>query len=152
MVCGVSLKRPSLAAHHPALEAAFSRLAALRERLMAIIDRDAQSYEGVMRAFRLPKSTGVEQAERTQAIEAASKLASMVPMETAELAAAVARELSGLAGITISQAGPDLHVAVSLAQTALRGGIENVRANLPSIKDKPWLQRIQARLEKVDKP
>ena len=36
MVCGVSLKRKSLGAHHPALEAARTRLAALRERLMEI--------------------------------------------------------------------------------------------------------------------
>ena len=41
MVCGVSLKRKSLSAHHPALEATRTRLAALRERLMEIVDLDA---------------------------------------------------------------------------------------------------------------
>ena len=77
MVCGVSLKRKSLGAHHPALEATRARLAALRERLMEIVDLDAQSYEAVMRAFKLPKSTEAEQAARDQAIEAASKQASV---------------------------------------------------------------------------
>jgi glutamate formiminotransferase len=149
MVCGVSLKRKSLEAHHPALEAARARLAALRERLMDSIDRDAKSYEGVMRAFKLPKSSEAEHAARQEAIEAASKQASVVPLETAELAAAVARELAGLTGITIAQAASDLGVGRDLAETARQGGMENVRANLPGIRDQLWLRDIEARLENL---
>jgi glutamate formiminotransferase len=149
MVCGVSLKRKSLGAHHPTLEASRIRLAALHERLMETVDRDAQSYEAVMRAFKLPKSTETEQAARNQAIETASKQASVVPLETAELAAAVARELASLAGITIAQAASDLRVASDLAETARRGGIENVRANLPGVRDESWLRGIEARMERL---
>ena len=149
MACGVSLKRKSLGTHHPTLEAARARLAALRERLLEIIDLDAQSYEAVMRAFKLPKSTEVEQAAHYQAIEASSKQASMVPLETAELAVEVARELATLKAITIPQAASDLGVASNLAETARRGGIENVWANLPGVRDEPWLREIQARLEKL---
>jgi glutamate formiminotransferase len=151
MVCGVSLKRKSLAAHHPALEATRARLAALRERLMEIIDRDAESYEAVLRAFKSPKSTEAEQAAHYQAIETASKQASIVPLETAELAAEVAREIASLEGITIPQAASDLRVASSLVETARRGGIENVWANLPGVQDESWLRDIQARLKMLDK-
>ncbi len=146
MVCGVSLKRKSLAAHHTTLEAARARLAAGRERLMENIDRDAQSYEGVMRAFKLPKTTDVEQAASNQAIEAASKAACSVPLETAEMAVAVERELAGLTGITIPQAASDLTVAAHLAQTARQGAMENVRANLASVHDEEWLRETEARL------
>jgi glutamate formiminotransferase len=149
MVCGVSLKRKSLADHHPALEAARANLARLREQLMANIDRDAQSYEAVLQAFKLPKSTDAEQSVRRRAIEAASKHASAVPLETAELAAAVAHELAGLAGITIAQAASDLTVAADLAETARRGGAENVRANLSSVGDEARLRDIEARLQKL---
>ena len=147
MVCGVSLKRKSLGAHHPALEAARTRLAALRERLMDIVDRDAQSYEAVMRAFKLPKSTEAQQAARNHSIEEASKQASLVPLETAELAVEIVRELSSLKGITIAQAASDLSVALNLAETARRGGIENVRANQAAIHDESWLKDIAARLQ-----
>jgi formiminotetrahydrofolate cyclodeaminase len=151
MVCGVSLKRKSLVAHHPALEAARARLAELRERLLETIDRDARSYEAVMRAFKLPKSTEAEQAAHYQAIETASKEASVVPLETAEWAAAVAHDLISLEGITIPQAASDLRVAMDLAETARRGGIENVWANLPVVQDENWLGGIQARLRVLDK-
>jgi glutamate formiminotransferase len=149
MVCGVSLKRKSLGAHHPALEAARTRLAALRERLMGTVDRDAESYEAVMSALKLPKSTEAEEAARHLAIETASKQASVVPLETAELAAAVAREVASLAEITIAQAASDLRVASDLAETARRGGIENVRANLPGVRDESWRRDIEARMEKL---
>jgi glutamate formiminotransferase len=149
MVCGVSLKRKSLGAHHPALEAARTRLAALRERLMETIDRDAQSYEAVMWAFKLPNSTEAEQAARHQAIETTSKQASIVPLETAELAAAAAREVANLGGITIAQAASDLRVASDLAETARRGGIENIRANLPGVRDESWLRDIEGRIERL---
>ncbi len=151
MVCGVSLKRESFSAHYPALEATRTRLAALRERLLEAVDRDARSYEAVMRAFKLPKSTEAEQTARHQAIEAASKQASAVPLETAELAAEVAREVASLAGITIPQAASDLGVASNLAETARRGGIENVRANLSGIRDESWLKDIEARLRVLNK-
>ena len=149
MACGVSLKRKSLSVHHTALESARIRLAEIRERMMGIIDRDSQSYEAVMRAFKLPKSTEEEQAARGLAIEASSKQASLVPLETAELAAALAHELANLAGITIAQAASDLAVASNLAETARRGGIENVRANLPGVKDQAWLRDIEERLQKL---
>jgi formiminotetrahydrofolate cyclodeaminase len=151
MVCGVSLKRKSLAAHHAGLEATRARLATLRERLMEIVDLDPQSYEALMRAFKLPKSTEAEQTARDQAIAEASQQASMAPLETAELAAAVGREIASLAGITIPQAASDLSVASSLAETARRGGIENARANLPGVRDDNWLRSVKARLDIVDK-
>jgi formiminotetrahydrofolate cyclodeaminase len=70
-------------------------------------------------------------------------------LETAELAAAVAREVAGLAGITIAQAASDLRVASDLAETARKGAIENVRANLRGVRDASWLRDIEARLEKL---
>ncbi|MGO8791879.1 MAG: glutamate formimidoyltransferase [Terriglobia bacterium] len=146
MVCGVSLKRKSLSAHHSALEATRARLSTLRERLLQAVDRDAQSYEAVMHAFKLPKSNEEEKAVRDQAIEAASQRASDVPLETAELAASVACEIVSLAEITIPQAASDLSVASNLAEAARRGGIENVRANLSGIRDESWLKQIAARL------
>jgi glutamate formiminotransferase len=147
MVCGISLERKSLQAQHAALRSARTRLAGWRARLMENIDRDAQSYEAVLSAYRLSKSLGRERAARNQAVEAANKEAAAVPLETAEMAAAVGREIAGLSGITIPQAAADLRVAASLTEAARSGGIENVRANLPGVRDEAWLRGIEARLQ-----
>jgi len=95
----------------------------------------------------LPKSTEAEQALHYQAIETTSKEASIVPLETAECAAAVGHELASLGAITIPQAASDLRVASDLAEVARRGGIENVLANLAGIQDEAWLRDVQARME-----
>jgi glutamate formiminotransferase len=151
MVCGLSLNRQTLAAHHPKLRALQNRLSSLRRRLLENIDRDALSYEAVMATFKLPKSTETERAGRTRAIEEASKNATSVPLETAELSAEVAEIISSLPDITIPLAAPDLAVALDLAGTAQRGAIENVRANLPSIRDQEFLNRVERKLEALKK-
>jgi glutamate formiminotransferase len=152
MVCGLTLKRKSFETHHAQLEATRTRLAELRERLLANIDRDARSYEAVMASYKLSKASESEQALRNQAIEEASKNAASVPLETAELAVEVAHLLDSLrpqAGRTIPQAASDIAVALSLAQAAKAGAIENVRANLPSIQDNDWVSQIEAKLAEL---
>lgn len=148
MVCGISLKRQSLAVHHPQLMESQRHLGALRQRLLDNIDADARSYEEVMAAFKLPKSTESEKSARTQAIETASQHATSVPLETAEMSVEVSAIVSSLRGITIPLAAPDLAVALELTGTAKRAAMENVRANLPSIKNQQFLKDVERRLEK----
>jgi glutamate formiminotransferase len=153
MVCGLTLRRKSFEAHYAQLEAARARLTGLRERLLANIDRDARSYEAVMAAYKLPKTSESEQALRRQAIEEASKNAASVPLETTELTVEVARLLDGLrppSGGTIPQAASDVAVALRLIQAAKSGAIENVRANLPTIQDKDWIRQIEGRLVELE--
>ena len=150
MVCGLTLKRKSLEAHYAKLEAHRSQLAGLRAKLLANVDRDAQSYDHVVAAMRLPKATEAERAKRDQAIEEASKLAATVPLESAEFAAEIEQVLRDLQPITIPQAASDLSVALSLAEAACAGALENVHVNLPSIHDRAWAERIADRLSRLE--
>lgn len=146
MVCGLSLNRKSLESHYARLQESWSRLLQLRERLLENVDRDAQSYQAVMSASKLPKSTEAEKGVRAHALEEATKIAASVPLETAELSAEVAAVITGVRDATIPQAASDLVVALDLAGTAKRGALENVRANLSSIDDHDWLDQIGRRL------
>jgi glutamate formiminotransferase / formiminotetrahydrofolate cyclodeaminase len=147
MVCRLTLGRKSFEAHRETLQDSLARLASLRERLLVNIDRDAESYTAVVAAMKLPKSSDAEQAARRTAIEAASKTAAEVPLETAQLAAEVAQVIETLRPITIPQASSDLTVARDLAASARRGAIENVRANLPSIHDAEWVEQMGAKIK-----
>ena len=147
MVCGITLKKKTLAAHHPAVQEARDKLARLRQRLMEAVDRDAASYEGVIAAFKLPKLTEAEQMARAEAIELASKKAAEVPLETAQLAVEVSRLVDSLRPITTTQAVSDLAVAHHLADTALQGAVANVRANLPTIHDTAWVGQIETKIQ-----
>lgn len=147
MVCGITLRKKTLAAHHPAVQATRNRLAELRKHLMEAVDRDAASYETVITAYKLPKSTEAEQARRAEAIETASKKAAEVPLETAQLAVEVCRLVESLRSTTAPQAVSDLTVARHLASTALDGALANVRANVPSIRDTVWVKQIETQIQ-----
>jgi len=114
---------------------------------MDLVDRDAASYEAVMAAYKLPKSTEAAQALRAEAIESASKKAAEAPLETAQLAAEVSRLADSLRPITAQQAASDLTVAHHLADAALQGALANVRANLPSIHDTVWVQLMETQIQ-----
>ena len=150
MVCRLTLGLKSFEAHYKTLEESVARLAGLRERLLANIDRDAQSYDAVVAAIKLPQSTDAERSARIAAIESASKTAAEVPMETAELAADAASLIGALRPITIPQASSDLAVALDLAACARRGALENARANLASVHDPEWLTRIEQQLQNLE--
>jgi glutamate formiminotransferase / formiminotetrahydrofolate cyclodeaminase len=148
MVCGLTLKRKSMAAHHEAVKQADDKLSDLRRRMTVAIDRDAASYDRVVAAIKLPKSTDDEIAARSKAIEEASKQAALVPLETAEAAVETREVLQSLAAITVPQAASDLAVAERLAEAGRREAIDNVRANLPTIRDEEWVRQIEERLNK----
>jgi len=149
MVCGISLKKKSLATHHAAIRESLDRLQDCRRRLLVAVDRDAASFEAVMAARSLPRSNDTEESARARAVEEASRTAAEVPLETAELATNVDHLLELLPAITAPQTASDLAVGRFMAAAARQGGIENVRANLPSIHHPEWLSEIEARLKKI---
>ncbi len=151
MVCGVSLKRKSLAAHHKELDAARLVFAATRDKLMAFVDLDPQAYEDFVQALKLPQQTESERASRDRAVDEAAKQATLVPLETAELVDQVLRLISNLGGMTTPQAAADLRVASSLADVARSGSLENVRANLPEVHDSDLVESIQERIDHISK-
>jgi glutamate formiminotransferase / formiminotetrahydrofolate cyclodeaminase len=146
MVCRLTLKKKTFADQHEHIRRELEQLERLRRSSMEAVDGDAESYQSVIAAMRLSKTTEAEQATRSKAIEAASKNAALVPLGTAEFATETSVILERLRPITIPQAASDLSVALSLAAAARAGAIENVRANLPSIQDLEWVAEIESRL------
>jgi glutamate formiminotransferase len=147
MVCRLTLKKKAFANQHEKLRHELEHLERLRTAFMEAVDRDAESYQAVLKAMKLPKTTEAEQAVRRGVIEEANKGATLVPLRTAELAAETSRTLELLRPIIMPQAASDLSVGLGLAAAAHAGSIENVRTNLPSIQDPEWVATIENRLE-----
>jgi glutamate formiminotransferase / formiminotetrahydrofolate cyclodeaminase len=146
MVCNLSLGKKSLAAHHGQLKGALRRFTELRKQLSEQVERDAASYDAVLAAMRKPKGSEDEQAERARAIEEASKSAALVPLATAEMASEIRHSIQEIRGVTLAGAASDLAVAQAMAEAALTGAVENVRANLPSIHDAHWVAEMEKKL------
>ncbi|MGB6235483.1 MAG: cyclodeaminase/cyclohydrolase family protein, partial [Candidatus Acidiferrales bacterium] len=103
--------------------------------LAAAIDRDAQSYDAVLAAFKLPKETPDEQRQRDAAIQQATRGAAEVPMTVARKAAEIFDRLGQLEAISSASMSSDLRVARLMAAAGARGALANVAINLDSITD-----------------
>lgn len=124
--------------------------AALQEKLVDLIDKDAVSFDDVMKAFKMPKETDEEKAARTAEIQKGMKYAASVPMETAE----TAFEIMVLAEAAVergnSNAVTDGAIAAMMGRTAVLGALMNVRINLGSIKDEAFVAEMAKKCEELE--
>ena len=104
-------------------------------RLRELVALDALSYLAVSSAYKLPKDTPDQRAQRDAAITTALIGASEVPLETARACASVA----GLAELVATKGNPsavsDAGVSALLAEAACRGAAYNVRINVAALAD-----------------
>jgi formiminotetrahydrofolate cyclodeaminase len=117
--------------------------------LREIIAEDAVSFEAVLGAYRLPKDTDEQKADRVAQIQAALGRAVDVPLETAQRSLDVLRLVRELADIGNPNALSDVAVGAHLAQTAIRGASYNVGANLGSISDREAAARTREQMRRL---
>ena len=102
--------------------------------------RDAESFESVMQAYRMPKSSDHEIAERTAAIARGYLKASSVPLETAESGLILLNTVLGFATSCNANAITDLAAAAQMGHSAVTIAGLNVRINLTSMKQEESVQ------------
>ena len=107
----------------------------LKDDLLALVDEDAEAFDRVMEAFRLPRETQDEQEARSAAIQEAYSGATDPPTRVCVLSVRVLELAAAVAERGNPNALSDAGVAALLAATALEGGALNVRINLGSLKD-----------------
>jgi len=150
MVAALTVGRKGYEAQGPEMEKIAQEAAGYREKLAGEIDRDSEAYAEVMAAFRLPKETEEEKAERSKAVQQALKKAALVPLGVAE----DAFQVMEMAGKVIEKgnrnAVTDGAVAVMTARTAVLGALYNVKINLGSIKDEDFVAQIAKRVESLE--
>ena len=116
---------------------------ALKDALLEAVDRDTQAFNKVMDAFRLPKATPEQAAEKDRALEAANKEATLVPLGVLEQAV----EAVALAGTAAAKGNAnsvsDAGVAGLVGQAAGEGAYDNVLINLGAIKDAAFTTRVR---------
>src|SRR3989442_15103626 len=84
MMCDLTLGREQYRAHEEAVQGIRRRAEALRKDLLTLVDRDAEAYDAVMKALRLPKTTDAEREARAAALQRANLFAIETPMAIAD--------------------------------------------------------------------
>jgi formiminotetrahydrofolate cyclodeaminase len=114
------------------------------------IDKDSDAFNEVMNAFKLPKDTDERVEQRKKAIQEATKLAALVPLEVAR----EAYKIMDIAKFVVEKgnknAVTDGAVATMLARTAVLSALYNVKINLSSIKDKEFVEKVAEEVDELE--
>jgi formiminotetrahydrofolate cyclodeaminase len=135
MVGRLTVGKPGFEEVGDRMRALIERADAARFAFLDMADRDAHAFDGVMAAFKLPKETDEDKAERSAAILAGYERAASVPLEIARAAVDLMELAEDATSTGNPRAASDGVSAAALLYCAAICAIANVEINAASLKD-----------------
>ena len=114
-------------------------------KLVHLVDEDTNAFNKIMDAIRLPKGTDAEKTARAEAMEEATKFATMVPFQTMELCLGSMDVAKAMAEIGNPNSVTDAGVGALAARSGVLGAFMNVKINAADLQDKAWAADIIAK-------
>ena len=121
--------------HSEKMLSVIEKCSEIKKQALAKIDEDAESFEEVMNAYKLPKETEEQKSVRKEAIQTALKEATVVPLSVCVLANTAYPLAEYVEKYGNSNANSDSKVALLMLKNGCMGALYNVEINLSSIKD-----------------
>ncbi|MBQ7999048.1 MAG: cyclodeaminase/cyclohydrolase family protein, partial [Bacteroidales bacterium] len=107
----------------------------IKDTLLHLVDEDTVSFNKIMEAFGLPKTTDAEKAARKKAIQEATIYAAQVPYKTMEAAYSAYEVVEAMVKDGNPNSITDAGVGALCIRTAVYGAYLNVMINAASIED-----------------
>ena len=123
----------------------------IKDELLFLVDEDTISFNKVMDAFGLPKTTDEEKSARTAAIQAATKYATEVPFRTMERAFDTFEIIKAMATDGNPNSVSDAGVGALCARSAVMGAYLNVKINAAGLKDRAFAGEILAKGAEIER-
>ena len=117
------------------------------EELKVLVDKDAEVFEPLSKAYGLPKDTAEEAAHKAKVLEECSKDACSVPMEIIRKSYAGIKIHERMGQIGTKLAISDVGCGVAFLKAALLSGQLNVLINLGAIKDEQFTRETVAEMD-----
>ncbi len=110
--------------------------------LVNLVDEDTKAFNKIMSAVSLPKDTGEEKLNRSNALESATKNAIEVPFKIMETSFACLESIKCMTELGNPNSISDAGVAALCIRTAIMGAFLNVKINCKDLKDKKFVSSI----------
>ena len=127
----------------------------LQDELLHLIERDAEVFEPLSKAYGMPRETEEEKAEKARVMEIVLKDACSVPMEIMEKCCEAIDLIVEFAAKGSALAISDAGVGAAFCKAALEGASLNVYINTKSMADREYAEELNrkadAMLEKYTK-
>ena len=119
----------------------------LQKDLLHLIERDAEVFEPLSKAYGMPRATEEEKAEKARVMEIVLKDACSVPMEIMEKCCEVIDIMVEFAAKGSALAISDAGVGVAFCKAALKGASLNVYINTKSMANKEYAAKLNAKCD-----
>lgn len=149
MMCHMTIGKKKFADVEADVRDILAQLGELRHSLTQAIAADAESFNQVMAAYQLPQQTDEQRQARQQAIQAANRRATEVPLTTAQRALRVLTLLASLAKLGNPNLLTDVATGAQLAVAAITGAYYNVIVNLSSIDDQHYVAACRQQIGEI---
>lgn len=113
------------------------------EKLKELTLKDMEAFDDYMKCFRMPKETDEEKKARTDAIQAAAKNATLVPLNICKILVELMGQANRLSRFGNKMAISDVGVGAYVCEAAMRACMLSVDINLPSIKDQAFVEDVK---------
>ena len=117
------------------------------EELLHLIERDAEVFEPLSKAYGMPRETEEEKAEKARVMEIVLKDACSVPMEIMEKCCEAIEIIVEFAAKGSTLAISDAGVGAAFCKAALQGASLNVYINTKSMKNREYAEELNAKCD-----
>ena len=115
---------------------------ALREEFTQCIDRDADAYNELVEAYKMPEETNEEKVSRDEQVQKSILIAAMVPFDVAEMAMRMMDFISDVAKQADKKTATDVCSAMCFARSAVVSALLITKENLLPLKSKQIVQEL----------
>ena len=122
---------------------------ALQKELLHLIERDAEVFEPLSKAYGMPRNTEEEKAEKARVMEIVLKDACSVPMEIMERCCEAIDLIEVFAEKGSTLAISDAGVGATFCKAALEGASLNVFINTKSMKNREYADELNKKSDEM---
>lgn len=149
MVGSLTVGKKKYAAVEEEMQQLKAKADALQKELLHLVERDAEVFEPLSKAYGMPKETEEEKAEKARVMEAALKEACSVPMEIMEKCCEAIDLLVEFAAKGSVLAISDAGVGAAFCKAALEGASLNVYINTKSMTDREYAESLNKKCDEM---
>ncbi|MBR6896764.1 MAG: cyclodeaminase/cyclohydrolase family protein [Lachnospiraceae bacterium] len=149
MVCSLTIGKEKYAAVESNMIHSMSNIVNIQDDLCDCMDADAQAFEPLAKAYKLPKDTPEQAAYKSKVLEEKLHDAAEPPLRICELIMNLYNDIAFVAKNGSRLAVSDAGCAAAMAAAAYRAAALNVYVNTKLMKDREYAEDIERRVKSM---
>jgi len=149
MVANLTTGKKKYAEYQAEIDEILVKAEKIRAELLEFMDKDAEAFEPLSKAYGLPKNTPEEIEERDRIMEAALVVASEAPLALMDKIMEAMKLMDRMAVIGSRLAISDVGVGIQMLSASLEGASLNVFINTKLMKDRELAESMNAKTDKL---